>query len=400
MAMFYVLFTLGMPDKPQITQAITGLLAFTFLLSKVEKFSLRLPTGIIGALIAYGAWTGFSMLWTSDLAIGFYTFWRLSVVIMFGYIVWNIVQTEDDVAILAQGYIFGAIMVFVSLYRNVQMGKGALGAGSGGQMRYSAQDLQPNAVAWIFAFAAGLAWMLIIWNRPTSKVFLPVNYAMPIIAIVGTLYTGSRGGSIALILALSPIVLYIWKRPVGAALLVGGLFMVLPSILVSEKLQGSISRISNAASSGESDGFSGRIDLWRAAIELALQNPFLGTGVGGFNQGSSDLALNTTSGVNGAHQAFLAVVSETGLIGLTLFCILCYQVYATLRRVPANIKPTCYGIGLALVSVLMFSHQQTNHIVLFPVITLMAAEVVTRQSAEKERQLSVNKAIAIAQPQS
>ena len=396
--MLYILFTLGMPDKPQITQAITGLLGLTFLLSKVEKFSFRLPSGIIGALIAYGAWTGFSMLWTPDLAVGFYTFWRLSVVIFFGFIVWQIVQTEDDVAILAQGYIFGAIMVFFSLYRNVQLGKGAFGAGSGGQLRYSAQDLQPNAVAWIFAFAAGLAWMLIIWNRPTSKVFLPVNYAMPIIAIVGTLFTGSRGGSIALVLALAPIVLYIWKRPIGAALLVGGLFMVLPSILVSEKLQGSIARIANAASSGESDGFSGRIDLWRAAIELALQNPFLGTGVGGFNQGSSDLALNTTSGVNGAHQAFLAVLSETGIVGLVLFCILCYQTFVTLRRVPENIKPTCYGLGFALFSVLMFSHQQTNHIVLFPVITLMAAELVTRRSADKERKLATPQGLAIAQP--
>ncbi len=398
--MFYVLFTLAMPDKPQITQAITGLLGFTFLLSKIEKFSLRIPTGIIGALIAYGAWTGVSLLWTSDVPVGFYTFWRLSVVTIFGFIVWNIVQTEDDVAVIAQGYIFGAIMVFVSLYRNVQIGKGYAGAGSSGQLRYSAQDLQPNAVAWIFAFAISLAWMLIIWNRPSSKIFLPVNYAMPIIAIVGTLFTGSRGGAISVVLALGPIALYIWKRPIGAAILAGGLFMLLPSILVSDKLQGSINRIANAASSGESDGFSGRLDLWKAAIELALQNPFLGTGVGGFNAGSSELALNTTSGVNGAHQAFLAVLSETGIVGLVLFCILCYQVYLTLRRVPDNIKPTCYGLGFALTSVLMFSHQQTNHVVLFPVITLMAAEVVTRQTAEKERQLSLSQTMPVASTQS
>lgn len=397
-AMLYIIVSVGFPSKPQLTQAVTALLGFTFLLSKLDRSSVRIPSGPIGALIVYAGWAGFSLLWSPDLGVGFYNFWRLIVVVLFSLVVWNTVRDEDDVAVIAQGFIVGACVVFLSLYRNVKEGKGIYGAGTSGQMRYSAEDMLPNAVAWIFAFATAIAWILILWNRKTTRVFLPLNYAMPLIAIVGTLYTGSRGGSVALIIALIPILLYLWKRPVGAAVMITSFALVLPAALVSPQLQGNINRILNSASSADSDKFSGRLDLWQAALEIAARSPFIGTGYGGFNQGSTDLALNTSSGVTGAHQAFLAVVSETGIVGLVLFCTLWYGVFKVVRNLPSDIRAAGFGLFASLFSVLLVSHSQDSAVILFPMLILTSICLVATERARVKPGVVADTGVSLPTP--
>jgi O-antigen ligase len=90
-----------------------------------------------------------------------------------------------------------------------------------------------------------------------------------------------------------------------------------------------------------SDGGSGREDLWRAALHLALQNPIVGLGVANFQVHEPPVALDI-GGVRDvsvvaehplvAHNAYLQLWAETGLIGVVLFlAVVAFCTWCSLR---------------------------------------------------------------------
>jgi hypothetical protein len=307
----------------------------------------------------------------------------LLVAILAILIISTIVKDEEDVAVLCQSIVFAGYVVFVQLYQNVRANKGTWGAGDVDQFRYSTDSMQPNVVAWILAFAAAFAWMLITWNRKSTRPFLLVNYGILLVALIGVFYTGSRGGFIALVVAYIPAIIGLWKRPIGAALIGSTLTVTLPAALASPQIQGSLSRILNLGSSVATDGMSGRLDLWEAAIHIAKDKPFLGSGIGGFNVESSRLGLNTTSGVTGAHQAFLDVLCQTGAVGLILFCLLWFQMVKAILKFPRELKLTGWCVMFSILSVLLGTHEQTNSYVILPTFILYEISLVYNERLQQ-----------------
>jgi len=392
----YIFVSMSLADKPQITQAVTALLAIVFILSRLGSTSVRLPSGAVAALITYAAWTWLTLLWTPDLETGFSYCWRLLVAVLFALIVLNAVDDDDDVAILCQAIVLAGYVVFYQLYQNVRIGKGFWGAGGTGQFRYATDALQPNAVAWILAFSAAFGWMLITWNRKSTRPFILLNYGMLLVALIGIIYTGSRGGFIALTVAYLPVLVGLWKRPAGAVIIGTAVATILPATLVSPQLQGSITRIMNSASSADTDKLSGRLDLWEAATTIAIRKPFLGSGIGGFRDNSMELGLNTSGGVTGAHQAFLDVLSQTGAVGLFFFCFLCFQVGKSVANFPREIKLVGWCVLFTILSVLLGTHEQNSNFVLIPTTVLIAISVVTVGNAQKK--MTVKPRAASAHP--
>ncbi len=68
------------------------------------------------------------------------------------------------------------------------------------------------------------------------------------------------------------------------------------------------------------DTFGQRVDLWGLGLEMIQKHPVLGVGIGNFIPMSARYArggLRTSA--NGAHNSYVQVAAETGLIGLVLF---------------------------------------------------------------------------------
>ncbi|MGZ5179614.1 MAG: O-antigen ligase family protein [Ramlibacter sp.] len=66
---------------------------------------------------------------------------------------------------------------------------------------------------------------------------------------------------------------------------------------------------------GLSSGASGRTELWAAALELWKENPFFGVGF----KGHPPLMPNHMS----AHSGYLAMLAETGIVGLAGYLVIC-----------------------------------------------------------------------------
>ena len=137
------------------------------------------------------------------------------------------------------------------------------------------------------------------------------------ILLYGTFLTESRGAILALV---AMVAVWIWRRRglltaglLGAGLL-GGL-MMLPS---------RISEIDASESSA-----AGRVDAWFSGLEMFVSNPLFGVGPGQFADHNANLT---------AHNSFVLVVAETGIIGYTIWlAFVCYgfrMMLAVLRHRP------------------------------------------------------------------
>ncbi|MBL7262307.1 O-antigen ligase family protein [Paractinoplanes lichenicola] len=90
-----------------------------------------------------------------------------------------------------------------------------------------------------------------------------------------------------------------------------------------------------------SDGGSGREDLWRAALRLALENPIVGLGLAGFQAHKPAVALEIGEVQNAsvvaeqplvAHNTYLQIWADTGVIGLVLFLtVVVFCIWCSLR---------------------------------------------------------------------
>ena len=112
----------------------------------------------------------------------------------------------------------------------------------------------------------------------------------------------------------------------------GGVLLLGLGVAFSDKLQERISR-TEAALTGDSEGvdhaLSGRLPIWRTAMNMALAHPVNGVGVRGFREayrtyaepGDPWLADRTHGAGYHAHQIVLEILSETGLLGLFLWLV-------------------------------------------------------------------------------
>jgi O-antigen ligase len=110
----------------------------------------------------------------------------------------------------------------------------------------------------------------------------------------------------------------------------GGVLVLGLAIGFSDKLQERIER-TGAALTGDSQGvdhaLSGRLPIWKTAVNMAVAHPINGIGVRGFREAYRTYAdpgdpwlVDREHGAGyHAHQIVLEVVSETGLLGLFLW---------------------------------------------------------------------------------
>jgi len=138
--------------------------------------------------------------------------------------------------------------------------------------------------------------------------------AVSILILFAFILTFSKGGSVVLI--LSWLIFLLFKVPksrkiitvVGfILLLIFVIFFVYRSDSVSSSLQ-SVKASSKA-----------RVEYWRAGVEMLKERPFHGFGFGSFGRIYSKYKLPEAEETQAAHNDFLQVWSELGIIGFLFF---------------------------------------------------------------------------------
>ena len=341
-----------------IAAAVAATLSRGSVRLRVPALSLILT----GLFCAWVALSGVGNLWSPSGAFSkTTTYVQLAVM---AAIIWQLCRTERQHVALLQAFVLGAYVVAGRLVYDFATNPFVPNAAQSFE-RYVGLGGNPNGVAAIMALALPVAYFLGAFRSRSGWRWL--NFLYLPLAVFGIILTASRGGFLVALTGLLVIPLtagYLRRSGrvavvVGAVAVVAGLAPFVPAA--------NFSRIAETSSEVSEGNVSNRSQIWAGGLELYQTSPLIGVGTGSFNQ-----AIEPVLGYSiAAHNAFLIVLIETGIIGFTLFMLNFVIVLIPLLRLPGP-ERLFYGcLWLALIVSMVPSNVEDAQYV-WALLTLMA----------------------------
>lgn len=279
-------------------------------------------------LLLFVVWVGLSALWAdqSGAAIGAATRYAPNALLFL--IVYAAVRTRDDALVIVGAFVVGTL---ISAAYGVLMPVDVADPG-----RLSGTFGNANETATALAVGIALAGALALALRDKPWLRLGAALGVPL-CLFALFLTVSRGGLVALVAVLVATVLMAGRRRKAA--LVAVAVAVLGTVFYFAVIAPPADRDRIVAS----DGGTGREDIWKVGWRMVEAHPVEGIGAGNFATSSVHYLLEPgvimradfiVDDPKVAHNTYLQVLAELGIVGLALFlCILAYSVASVLRAV-------------------------------------------------------------------
>jgi O-antigen ligase len=249
-------------------------------------------------------------------------FWTYVQLLLMAWMTWELARTPRQQIGLLTAYVLGAHV-------------GALGTimlysrQAGAQLRFAAGGVDPNYLAMTLALAVPMAWYLgHIFHRPLLRWICRAYLPLGLVAIA---LTGSRGGMIATVAALSIVPLTLTR--LSPAKLVGAIVLLLISgwLVVTFTPDTLVARLATTNTEVQGGRFGGRFKLWQAGLQVFVERPFLGWGTASYKPAITPI-LGPMAQV--AHNSFISVLVEQGIIGLLLYLTMFVVVFRSILTLP------------------------------------------------------------------
>lgn len=403
MAIFAFLAPIGL--LPAVSPAITIakvsslLLALSWFAATVGR--ARSARGFTSAhpavsylLLAFLAWTMLSLVWAENHGAVLVALERYAPNLALFAVAFSTVKRRQDVPLLLCSLVAGTVVaaVYGFLVPPPESYVGRL-TGPGGDPN----DLATVLIVGVFV-AAGLTLGLRV--RPGTRLALAVGAVVCAIALLLTL---SRGGLVGVAFAAVAAVVFAGRKRLLAAVIVGLVVLTAVSYFTYGASQASRDRVTTV------NGGSGRTSIWTVAWRMVEDNPVLGVGANNFRDASihyvlrpgvlerSDLIVDTPKV---AHNTYLQVLAELGVVGAALFLgIVGFSIRCLARATWAFrdagdhfLEVTCRGMMVGLLGMLAadFFIAENYSLVLWLMLALGPALL-----AVAENRLTVSTASAV-----
>ncbi len=299
--------------------------------------SFRRPHLFHAAAGIYIFWNIMSLYWTVDPAM---TAARIATYVQtaaFVYILWDLYRTPQTVRAALQAYILGAYVAVGSTLSNFLHGQ-QIGRYDTG--RFAGAGANACELIMILALGLPIAWHLATTSGGSVKERLlqSLNYIFIPASLFAMTLTGTRTALLVVIPALFHIAGTTGRiRPLyRLAMFVA--FLVVLFIAKGHIPQATFERLSTVGSSIEQKDLDGRVELWRESLRTFSDHPILGIGSGAL---CSPRELGTV-----AHNTFISVLTEQGLVGFLLFSFLLILIFYNALNQPGKLS----GLWVTLLS--------------------------------------------------
>ena len=192
--------------------------------------------------------------------------------------------------------------------------------------RSVAAGFDPNDLCIIFALSIPMSFYLMTQDSSGITSWLWRLHPIPI--VFAAILTASRGGFIAICASLLIVPLLFGKLPRGIKLMIPALAAMLVTGVVVYAPSTVFERLASIPDEIQSGALGERGAIWRAGWELFREYPVAGVGAGAFGPGVEHVLREDSV----AHNAFLTVIAETGMVGLLLFAAALFLLIAPLSR--------------------------------------------------------------------
>ncbi len=308
-----------------------SLFAFTWILDRFPRFRIRQMPATIGLLSLFVTLLYASSLWAIEPTDAILYAFRYLLCLVAVFLIYDTFRSWKEIQIALQAYVVGLYAVFIQIFITYLQGRPQLSDG-----RYGADGIHPNHAAVMLGSGLAVAWLLAVGEKPLNRFWRVLNFSYILAALYGVMLTGSRGGFIACVPSLIVICIHLFRKPASAVVTAAIFFAALPGLLANPSVQKNIERIGSISESASADGFTGRGDRWKAAIEIFKDNPIIGVGAGGYRPATRDYgtyAIHSETGEPlGAHSSYLQFASELGIVGLGIFLGLLLSIFLNYQK--------------------------------------------------------------------
>jgi len=246
------------------------------------------------------------------------------------WLIWELAPGVQEQMHLMRAYVFGTFVsgidtfyLFLSHQESVYQ-------------RYAGAKLDANDLGLIMALSIPMSYYLLIQNRGRMVWVYRVQL---ILAGTTILLTASRGATLATVVALA-IVPLTQARLGGrqrvalvltVILLIGGILFFVPET--------SWERLATVPTEFEQGTFTGRTIIWKAGWEIFRAHPFVGIGANAFRvivsrEMAEPIRMGEADPAPPAHNTFLSVLVEQGVLGFAVFCGMLGALAVSLRGMP------------------------------------------------------------------
>ena len=249
----------------------------------------------------------------------YWTFVQLFLVL---WMIWEVARTRGRLLSLLFAYVLGCYMAaFQTMYMYHKTG--------GSLRRFAAGNVDPNDLAMTMALALPMAWYLShVFRKPIARWicrgYLPVG-------VLALGLTGSRGGLLCGMVALTIVPLTMTRLTPGRLVMTISLLFISGGLAVAYVPEKIVQRLATTSTEVEDLSLGGRFRLWKAGVHAFTYAPLFGSGTGGFIRA---VTPQLGSGAQVAHNSFISVLVEEGLIGLILYLLMFLAVLQSVRRFP------------------------------------------------------------------
>jgi len=260
------------------------------------------------AILIFICWNALSIFWSAnaDRTVEHILTWIQLFLMVF--ILWDLYTTREAILAGLQMYVLGCYVALGGTIVNFLIGNTFYYG------RYTAAGTSPDDLGAILALGIPVAWHVASQNNMTmSRLLKWVNYIYIPAALVGIALSATR---LALIAAIPGIVfglasltqVKLSTRITIFLFLIGAAYYLLPLIP-----QESFQRLGTTGTEISSGDLNGRVELWHQGLVAFEEHPLLGVGSNMYR------SVNTENKV--AHNSFISVLVELGLVGIVLFGI-------------------------------------------------------------------------------
>lgn len=308
-----------LPGLGTLARLVGIAMAGSWLVAVAVTGRIRKPHPVHLMTFALLAWAGATIIWSPSLFVSGVFMSTLIQIALLMLISWDLLSTKRLADLAVRLFVAGALVSAGLIIVN-----GALGNVTTFERRATIANSNSNDIGVILALSLPLAWhhamtTRTIW-RPLCFAFIPAAY-------IAIFFTASRSS----LLATLPFIIYLLALIRRSSIrqrmryVVGGA-MALPFIFAFAPESGfeRFSTIGDSVSEGE---FGSRQIFWARGLELWLEDPWsllLGGGIGTFAFHIGRVA----------HQTFISVAFEVGVIGLGLFIATLVVGGREIRRLP------------------------------------------------------------------
>lgn len=243
---------------------------------------------------------------------------------------------------IGAGVLGGIGAVLTLLSGPVEVYSGGLMTGTRSQGTFA----DPNYFACILVFAL-LPGLALILGDPRRHLWLG---AFCVAAFAGLALSLSRGGAVGLAGGL--LVLLTWTKARRTAILAGALVLVVvlaagQSLTENRQIETIGARLGTITDSTSTT--NRRPQAWAAAFELGRSHPVLGVGLNEFELASSRLGLSEAGRpIENAHNQYLSLLAESGIIGVVAFLALLAQFFVRGVHAARRLRGTDRALGFGL----------------------------------------------------